>query len=93
MAPSGGRCVRGALRHFSTGSGHRSWVAAVLLSVCTVVVDTAVAPEYIYPEIFRDGAYRHTLELKYDNSVQAAGRNDFGQLGDGTVRNRQTPVE
>ncbi|CAK0771007.1 hypothetical protein CCP4SC76_5400003 [Gammaproteobacteria bacterium] len=34
----------------------------------------------------------HSLALKQDGSLWAWGKNDFGQLGDGTGFNHQTPV-
>eukprot|EP01052_Picozoa_sp_SAG31_P014159 SAG31_NODE_870_length_11338_cov_14.525047_11_plen_1486_part_01 len=37
--------------------------------------------------------YTHTVYLKTDGRVFAAGLNDVGQLGDGTYINRSTPVE
>jgi alpha-tubulin suppressor-like RCC1 family protein len=40
---------------------------------------------------FAAGMY-HTMILKQDNSLWACGRNDLGQLGDGTITNRLTPV-
>ena len=36
--------------------------------------------------------YRHTMILKTDGSLWACGRNNCGQLGDGTYTNRSTPV-
>ena len=38
------------------------------------------------------GSY-HTVYLKSDGTVWAAGRNNFGQLGDGTTINRLNPVQ
>jgi hypothetical protein len=35
----------------------------------------------------------HTLALRNDGTVWAWGRNNQGQLGDGTDVNRQTPVQ
>jgi alpha-tubulin suppressor-like RCC1 family protein len=35
----------------------------------------------------------HSLALKEDGTVWAWGRNDYGQLGDGTKINRSTPVQ
>ena len=35
----------------------------------------------------------HSLALLADGTVHAWGRNDFGQLGDGTTTNRTTPVQ
>ena len=36
--------------------------------------------------------YNHTLFVKTDGTLWAMGRNDFGQLGDGTKTDRHTPV-
>jgi alpha-tubulin suppressor-like RCC1 family protein len=38
------------------------------------------------------GAY-HTLALKQDGTGWAWGRNDLGQLGDGTTTHRLSPVQ
>ncbi|MHC5055214.1 MAG: RCC1 domain-containing protein [Planctomycetota bacterium] len=37
--------------------------------------------------------YLHTVALKADGTVWAWGRNDCGQLGDGTTTNTETPVQ
>ena len=37
--------------------------------------------------------YGHTVALKQPGTASAWGRNDFGQLGDGTTINRSTPVQ
>ena len=37
--------------------------------------------------------YDHSLALKSDGTVMVWGRNDYGQLGDGTTTNRSTPVQ
>jgi alpha-tubulin suppressor-like RCC1 family protein len=34
----------------------------------------------------------HTFVLKTDNSLWACGRNDYGQLGDGSTTNRNSLV-
>jgi hypothetical protein len=39
------------------------------------------------------GGGLHSLALLSDGTVRAWGRNDFGQLGDGTTTNRTTPVQ
>ena len=36
---------------------------------------------------------RHSVYLKSDGSVWGTGRNDYGQLGDGTTPNRHNPVQ
>ena len=36
--------------------------------------------------------YHHTMILKSDNSLWATGRNNYGQLGDGTTIDRKEPV-
>ena len=38
------------------------------------------------------GGY-HTMILKTDGTLWATGRNDFGQLGDGTTTDRNTPLQ
>eukprot|EP00405_Crypthecodinium_cohnii_P037430 CAMPEP_0206547588 /NCGR_PEP_ID=MMETSP0325_2-20121206/13383_1 /ASSEMBLY_ACC=CAM_ASM_000347 /TAXON_ID=2866 /ORGANISM="Crypthecodinium cohnii, Strain Seligo" /LENGTH=579 /DNA_ID=CAMNT_0054046917 /DNA_START=118 /DNA_END=1857 /DNA_ORIENTATION=+ len=52
----------------------------------------APLPEYIPPDVQYAGGYRHTVEVAADGAVFVYGRNDFGQLGDGTVVNRLEPV-
>lgn len=37
--------------------------------------------------------YYHTMILKRDGTLWAAGANGYGQLGDGTTTNRSTPVQ
>ena len=36
--------------------------------------------------------HEHSLFLKYRGEVLATGRNNFGQLGDGTTENKNNPV-
>lgn len=48
-------------------------------------------PEYIPPDVQHGSLYRHTVELRPDGSVWVQGRNDFGQLGDGTKVHRDEP--
>ncbi|HOY66071.1 MAG TPA: hypothetical protein PLP29_04230 [Candidatus Ozemobacteraceae bacterium] len=38
-------------------------------------------------------SYHHTLALHQDGTVRAFGYNAYGQLGDGTTTNRNTPVQ
>ena len=54
----------------------------VQVSGLTNVVEAVVAT----------GAF-HCLALKSDNTVWSWGRNTYGNLGDGTVTNRNTPVQ
>ncbi|HBL49073.1 MAG TPA: RCC1 repeat-containing protein, partial [Firmicutes bacterium] len=35
----------------------------------------------------------HTFAVKNNGTVWACGRNEFGQLGDGTTTDRHTPVQ
>jgi hypothetical protein len=39
------------------------------------------------------GGYRHTIALKLDGTVWAWGRNNYGQLGDGTNQSKNIPVK
>jgi alpha-tubulin suppressor-like RCC1 family protein len=39
-----------------------------------------------------DGLRDHTLFLSEDNTLWGVGRNDYGQLGSGTLADKQTPV-
>ena len=45
------------------------------------------------PVIAISAGYIHSLALKSDGTVWAWGENRFGQLGDGTTQNRDTPVQ
>ncbi len=42
---------------------------------------------------FIEGSLNHSLIVKKDGSLWACGSNDFGQLGDGTTKERDTPVK
>lgn len=37
--------------------------------------------------------YAHSLAVKNDGTLWAWGRNDFGQLGDGTTTNKSSPIQ
>ncbi|CAE7424859.1 HERC1 [Symbiodinium necroappetens] len=69
----------------------RTMLGLIVFGLAVVLVDSS--SEYIPPQVYRAGDYRHSFELRFDNSVWARGRNDFGQLGDGSVAHRETPVE
>jgi alpha-tubulin suppressor-like RCC1 family protein len=45
----------------------------------------------VYEVIAAGGAY--SLNLKTDGSLWAWGWNGYGQLGDGTIENKDTPVK
>lgn len=71
----------------------------------TIEVDEASgdfsAPEYSFTEVAADGSQKYvsitgtdsSIALKRDGTVWAWGRNDNGQLGDGTTTNRSEPVQ
>jgi len=44
-------------------------------------------------DVMIDGGEFHTLALKSDGTVWAWGRNNYGQLGDGTLETRNRPVQ
>ena len=54
---------------------------------------------FAYPALFRSGQLRpgvglgHVLAVGRDGSVWTWGRNDSGQLGDGTRTDRATPQQ
>jgi len=40
-----------------------------------------------------DGGFYHSLALKNDGTLWAWGKNEFGELGDGTTTQRNAPVQ
>ncbi len=54
----------------------------------TIIATTATKP--VAPSLA--GGQSHSLAVKVDGSVWAWGKNDYGQLGDGTTTNRSAPV-
>ena len=47
---------------------------------------------YVYDKD-RAAGYLHSMAVKSDSSLWSWGYNGYGQLGDGTVMNRTTPVQ
>ncbi|MCZ4497445.1 MAG: hypothetical protein JWM25_2030, partial [Thermoleophilia bacterium] len=78
-----------------------AWVAALALSiVATTLLAPSAAIATPAPYSGTEQGYRHiatgdrfTLVLRSDGTVWGAGRNNLGQLGDGTASDRTTPVQ
>ena len=64
-------------------AGNATYAAAIS-------VDQSFTVSRAGPQISAGGS--HSLFLKSDGSVWASGKNNYGQLGDGTTTNRSTPV-
>jgi len=60
-------------------------VALLAAAIGTEVTD------YIAPEVQYVSDFRHSVEVGSDGGVYVSGRNDFGQLGDGTNIHRSQP--
>ncbi|MDP8218712.1 MAG: RCC1 domain-containing protein [Candidatus Theseobacter exili] len=59
--------------------------------VCFIISVFAIAKvSFSAPQITAGSV--HTVVLKNDGTVWAWGSNSYGQLGDGTTSNRNTPV-
>lgn len=67
--------------------------AAVLLAALSSAVAGPVFQDYLLPQVQYAATFKHTLELRYDGTVWASGRNDFGQLADLSTVNRDQPVQ
>ena len=68
------------------------WCTFVLLLLGAVsAVNSASLFASVTPQI--SGGASHSLSLKSDGTVWAWGKNDYGQLGDGTTTQRSTPVQ
>jgi len=63
-------------------------VPAVLLSILALSVSEPFRPVYLIA-----AGDRHSLFLRSDGTAWATGSNAFGQLGDGSQTDRQTPVQ
>ncbi len=46
-----------------------------------------------YPWAYISGGYYHTIAIKSDGTLWAWGRNNYGQLGDGTTVNKSSPIQ
>lgn len=54
---------------------------------------TYLGDDVLNPVIAIAAGFSHSLALKEDGTVWSWGENEFGQLGDGTITNSDTPVE
>jgi alpha-tubulin suppressor-like RCC1 family protein len=63
----------------------------LLVSISSGPAAVASAPGQVHGPTFNSGA-GFSLAIKADGSLWAWGRNDYGQLGDGTTSDRSTPV-
>lgn len=69
-------------------------VVCLLVFLVPVACDDGTGPEVLHPRLFADldaGAY-HTCGVQGDGTLLCWGRNDYGQLGDGTTEDRRTPT-
>ena len=62
-----------------------------LISISPDFEEKALAENVINPMV--SGGISYTISLKNDGTVWAWGDNYDGQLGDGTTKNRDTPVQ
>jgi alpha-tubulin suppressor-like RCC1 family protein len=69
------------------GKAHMQYFNAFIFSILLFISGSLQAS----PPMISGGGY-HSLALKSDGTVWTWGRNNYGQLGDGTFKNRKTPV-
>ena len=67
-------------------------LTAMMLTVLMPATAVTVEEATSYSKMISAGAF-HCVVLKSDGTVYTWGRNDGGQLGDGTTTNRNTPVK
>ncbi|MBF0452633.1 MAG: regulator, partial [Candidatus Magnetomorum sp.] len=66
----------------------------IVTFILTFIVSTLAQANPIQNEAVQIAAgYYHSLAIKEDGSVWAWGRNNYGQLGDGTTTNKSSPVQ
>jgi alpha-tubulin suppressor-like RCC1 family protein len=79
--------------------GNQAWSSGwnshgqLAISTPTTQTLTPVQVTTLTSIIAVDAGYQHSLFLKNDGTVWAAGRNDYGRLGDGTSIQRNTAVQ
>src|SRR3990170_4641471 len=82
--------MRSTFPHF-TFSGYKLFLCLVVVFlVSTLAVKPSFAVQ-VAPKIAA-GAF-HTLALKPDGLVWSWGKNEYGQLGDGSIKNKLSPVQ